>query len=149
MVDRQRDAFDVAACALRYRDLSTAAVGAKLRAAGFDAPAERAAVGRLVEAGLVDDWRLARARARALAERGLGDLAIEERLERDGIDRVHRQAAIAELEPEIERASAVVSKAEPGEPRRVAAKLAGRGFGAESVEAVLLRLDALGEPELP
>ncbi|MDQ3858086.1 MAG: RecX family transcriptional regulator, partial [Actinomycetota bacterium] len=85
--------------------------------------------------GVVSDERLARARAQALAERGYGDAAIAARLEDDGVGREHAEAALAELLPESERASAFVRP--EGDPARAARRLARRGFRRESIETAL------------
>src|SRR5437764_15495913 len=71
---RRHEALQASARALRQRDLSTRELEERLRRRRDVAPADReAAVTALRSAGLVDDARFARSRARALADRGYGD----------------------------------------------------------------------------
>jgi SOS response regulatory protein OraA/RecX len=147
-MDERRHALDVAGRALAARDLSRAALARRLRLAGVEAPARRAVVERLADAGLIDDGRLARRRAQALAGRGYGDAAIDVRLEREGIGRELREAALAELEPEAERARRIVAAMRSGDRRSAGARLARRGFGVDAIEAAIGQLDARDAPEL-
>ena len=96
-------------------------------------------MGTLAAAGLLDDSRLARARATALADRGWGDLAIAARLEGEGINEAEVRLALAELPSEAARAVDLV--AELVDPRRACSLLARRGFSPEAVEAALGPLD--------
>ena len=98
------DPREIAARALSRRDLSQSSLASRLRGAGVAPAAARETLDWLVSVGLVDDARLARTRAGRLAERGYGDVAIATKLGREGILREDREAAIAELEPEEERA---------------------------------------------
>jgi SOS response regulatory protein OraA/RecX len=102
---------------------------------------EEAAVATLSGAGFVDDARLARGRALALAERGWGDAAIEARLVGEGLaDPLVRQA-LAELEPEARRAVGLVRSV----PLQKAwTLLRRRGFELETIETVLGALDESG-----
>lgn len=147
-MDEERAALDTALRALAHRDLSTAALCAKLAAAGIEESLAEQTVVRLVRDGLVNDPRAAAGRAAALAGRGYGDQAIDERLEHDGFERSCRDAALAGLEPEEARARAIAGCASERDVRRVAASLARRGFGPDAIESALLRLDAPVEPEL-
>jgi SOS response regulatory protein OraA/RecX len=144
----ERDALDAAGRALERRDLSSAALRAKLTAAGVAPALAEETVARLVDAGLVDDARTACVRAQGLARRGYGNLAIAARLERDGFDGGCLQVALSELEAEETRVHAVVGRATPGELRRVVTGLQRRGFGPDAIDSVLARVDAPGEPEL-
>jgi SOS response regulatory protein OraA/RecX len=148
VVNEERAALDAALRALAHRDLSTAALCAKLAAAGIDESLAQQTVARLADDGLVNDERAAAGRAVALAGRGYGDQAIDERLEHDGFDRSCRDAALAGLEPEEARARGIAGSASERDLRRVAASLARRGFGPDAIESALLRLDAPAEPEL-
>lgn len=148
MDSAERDAFDAAGRALRHRDLSTAALRAKLRAKGIGDSLVEETIERLAESGLVDDARTAASRARALAGRGYGNRAIDSRLEQDGFDRECRAAALDGLEPEAARAQAIVSRAGDRGPGRVAASLERRGFAFDAIESALARVDASGDPEL-
>jgi SOS response regulatory protein OraA/RecX len=135
------DCRELAVSALRRRDLSTQALGGRLRAAGATGPVVQSTLEWLARAGYVDDARLARARARTLAERGYGDLAIAARLEQEEIDPALRASAIAELEPEHERARRHAQGSPDTQPLRLVALLSRRGFAEESIEAALVALD--------
>lgn len=136
---RRAEALAIAAQALEHRDLSRERLDARLAGAGLT-PAEREqALATLERSGLVDDARLARARAATLAERGWGDAAIAARLDADGVDGESAKGAIAELAPESERASALVERG--GDRRRTASLLARRGFDPDAIEAALGALD--------
>jgi regulatory protein len=132
---RRHEAVALAARALRHRDLSRVALEERLDAAGVGTAARAEALGTLERAGFVDDARLAEARAGALAGRGYGDAAIRADLARRGIGRDLAEAALGALDPERDRAAAVVSQrgAGPG----AAAFLVRRGFSDEAVEAAL------------
>jgi SOS response regulatory protein OraA/RecX len=103
--------------------------------------AEEAALATLSGAGFVDDARLARGRAFALAEKGWGDAAIETRLVGEGLAEPLVGKAIAELEPEAQRAAKIAG----GLPARKAwPLLQRRGFELETIETVLGALDEDG-----
>lgn len=138
------DGHEIAVSALRRRDLSTDAIARRLRIAGAPDQVVQETLDWLGARGYVDDARLARSRAVALAEKGYGDAAIALRLTHDGIERELRESAIAELEPEIERARRHALGSPEREPGRLAATLARRGFGDEAIEAALSMLDAGG-----
>jgi SOS response regulatory protein OraA/RecX len=142
------DARRLAVEALARRDLSAGALGRKLRAAGVEERDERETLDWLASAGLLDDRRLAAARAQALCERGYGDLVIDARLEQEGIGREDRDAAIAELEPERERARRAARAAGAEGRRRVAGLLARRGYCDDSIESAVALLDGRAGAEL-
>jgi regulatory protein len=96
---------------------------------------------RLAQLGYVDDARFALSRARVLAERGLGDAAIEADLEQRGIDAGVVSDALSALEPEAERARTEAARLGGG--IRAARTLARKGFAHDSVEAAV----ALGDTE--
>ncbi|HEX5468830.1 MAG TPA: RecX family transcriptional regulator [Gaiellaceae bacterium] len=137
---RRARALDAATRALRSRPLSERRLRERLRGRGIPATAEGAAVTTLAEAGYVDDGRLARGRAVALAERGWGDAAIAARLAGEGLGAADVEAALAELEPERARAERLASACES--PRKTWSLLARRGFDAETIEALVGTLDA-------
>ena len=85
--------------------------------------------------GLVDDARFAGERSRVLAERGKGDAAIRFELERAGVGTAEIEAALGGLEPERERAAALVERR--GATPATARLLAGRGFDEEVVAALV------------
>src|SRR5439155_24276402 len=78
---RRAEALGVAVRALRYRDLSRRRLEERLERRGARGDARAEALETLERAGLVDDRRVAAARACALAERGYGDAAIRFALE--------------------------------------------------------------------
>jgi SOS response regulatory protein OraA/RecX len=141
---RRHEALQASAAALRHRDLSGQELEARLRRRRV-APAGRAEVlSALRSAGLVDDERVARSRARALADRGYGDAAICADLERRGIDATAVEAAVTELAPERERAAALIEKRGGGV--RTARLLARRGFTEDVVEAAMAVQAGTEEP---
>jgi SOS response regulatory protein OraA/RecX len=107
--------------------------------AGVASGARVRAVSALVEAGAVDDRRLAERRAEHLAERGWGDEAIRVRLEGEGIGAEDGKAALARLRPETERAARLAAGAK--DARRAWALLARRGFDPETVAGAVAALD--------
>jgi regulatory protein len=137
---RRSEALAAAARALRYRDRSRAALGTRLAGAGIGPWAREQALETLAGAGILDDERFARTRARALADRGSGDALIRADLIGAGIVEAEAEAALAELEPEAERAAGLASAR--GESIGTARWLARRGFGYEAIEAALPTLVA-------
>jgi SOS response regulatory protein OraA/RecX len=130
---RRHEALAASVGALRRRDLSTRRLEERLERRAVP-PAERArAVETLTRAGVLDDARFARSRALALAARGYGDAAIRFDLERKGVEAEVAAEALAELEPERDRAVRVAATAGGGV--RAARLLARRGFGEEAIEA--------------
>ena len=140
---RRERALGAAVRSLRARPLSERRLRERLQSRGIRSDAEEAAVATLSEAGFVDDARLARGRAIALAERGWGDAAIEARLEGEGLTEPEIDAAIAELAPEPERAAHVIHGLAP---RKAWGLLQRRGFDPETIESALGGLDE-GEGE--
>lgn len=132
---RRSEALRSARRVLRTRDVSTAALCARLERAGISRAAREEAVRTLSEAGIVDDARLARARVQALVERNLGDAAIRHRLERLRVDDRTIAEVLGEAAPEVERARRVVARRGP--TPATARYLARRGFSAETVEDVV------------
>jgi SOS response regulatory protein OraA/RecX len=136
---RRAEALSVATRALARRDLSRQRLDERLRARGATGAESERTVATLEATGVVDDARVARRRAEALAERGWGDAAVAARLQAEGIAPDSVRAALAELTPERERAAALARQA----PDRVKAwkLLARRGFSADSAESALGPLD--------
>jgi SOS response regulatory protein OraA/RecX len=131
---RRTEALAIAGRALRGRDLSQRAVSDRL--AQRVAPAARdEAVAVLARVGVLDDRRVAENRAAALAERGYGDAAIRHDLGRRGLEPAEIAAALELLDPETERAAAVVTRR--GRSPKTARYLAARGFGEDAVAAAL------------
>jgi SOS response regulatory protein OraA/RecX len=129
---------------------SEAEVEAHLRRLGFSGAAVSATLRRLRDRRFLDDGELARARARALAERGYGDCRILYDLERRGIGAELVTAAIGELAPERVRARSVLGRQSRGRGalRSAWRTLLQRGFSPESAEAVLGRPGEDQEPDL-
>lgn len=139
---RRAEALGAATRSLARRDLSARRLRERLDARGIRAPAAEAALATLESAGVLDDARLARSRAAALADRGWGDAAIAARLEQEGIGRERVPAALSHLLPEPERAAALAA----GTPDSRAAwrLLARRGFSPDSIEHAVGVLDENG-----
>jgi SOS response regulatory protein OraA/RecX len=144
----ERGPLDVAARALRARDLSRKALGRRLATAGFDEEDRRETLDRLCEAGLIDDLRLARSRAERLAARGWGDRGIAAKLAAEGIGREDADVAIGELAPERERAVSLAGAARSVPPARLASRLRARGFGEEAIRSAIVHLDVSDDAEL-
>ncbi|TMM13384.1 MAG: hypothetical protein E6F98_06235 [Actinobacteria bacterium] len=101
---RTSEALARAARALRHRDLSRQALAERL-----PAPARDEALELLERSGCLDDGRAATARAGRLAARGWGDEAIRFRLKQEGFAGDAVEAALAGLDPEGERARALLA----------------------------------------
>jgi regulatory protein len=139
---RRGEAIDAAVRALRHRDRSCAALRARLLGAGIAPWACEQALETLARAGVVDDERFARSRARVLADRGSGDALIEADLAAAGVSEPEAARTIGELEPERERAIRLA--ASRGESMATARWLARRGFADDAIEAALPTLVADG-----
>lgn len=137
---RRAEALAFASRALGARDLSRTRLKDRLRARGFPPAAGEGAVAALAEAGLVDDRRLGRMRAQALAERGWGDAAIEVRLRREDVPEEVVREALASLRPERERATALAASV--NDRRAAWSLLSRRGFALETAQEAVGVLDA-------
>jgi regulatory protein len=137
---RRAESLATAGRALAQRPLSRRQVSDRLRRRGVAPRVERETLGTLAAAGLVDDARLARARAAALTDRGWGDLAIAARLRREGLEDGEVRAALADLPPEAERAAALV--ADLADRHKAWSLLTRRGFSPDASEGALGALDA-------
>jgi len=129
------EALAVATRALARREHSQRSLRERLRRAGVAADDAEAVVEELRHTGLVDDARFAEERARVLAERGKGDVAIRFDLERAGVGAAEIEAALGSLDPEHERAAALIARR--GATAATARLLAGRGFDEEVVAALV------------
>jgi SOS response regulatory protein OraA/RecX len=132
---RRAEALHVAGRALRHRDLSRRRLAERLERAAVPPAAAAESLAALERAGAVDDARVARVRAHALADRGYGDEAIRHRLLTEGLDEGLVGDALAELPGEAERAAPLIARRGAGP--RTARYLAGRGFGEAALEAAL------------
>jgi len=129
---QRAEALAVAARALQRRDQSEQALALRLVRAAVPPAAAEESLAVLRRGGLVDDARFARTRAEQLSGRGYGNAAIRHDLAQQGVDGELVAAAVGELEPEVERARAIVGRRGPGP--RTARYLASKGFGEEAVE---------------
>jgi SOS response regulatory protein OraA/RecX len=136
---RRSEALALAGRALTRLELSERRLEERLRRRRVPPALATEAVATFAEAGFVDDARLARRRASALAERGWGDAAIVARLVQVGVSEGDARAALAELEPEPERAAALAARA--GGRQKAWTLLARRGFAEETIAALVGTLD--------
>ena len=133
-----RSALEAATAALAQRDRSAAGLAAYLERRGTTPEDAARAVERLAEAGYVDDTRYAFRRAEVLVGRGHGDASIRFDLERDGVDCEVVDAVLAALEPERERALALLRRAQS--PLAGVRRLGAKGFSADAIESALAAL---------
>lgn len=129
------EALAVATRALARREHSRRSLGERLQRAGVSDGDADEVLDELERVGLLDDGRFARERARVLAERGKGDAAIRFDLDRAGVDSSAVEEALAQLEPERERAERLVGRR--GASQATARLLAGRGFDEDVVAAIV------------
>ena len=94
-----------------------------------------AALETMQSLGWQDDVRFANDRAALLAERGRGDDAIRWDLEERGVSRDHIETALAALDPEHERATALAERLGGG--TNAARALAAKGFSVDAIEAAV------------
>jgi regulatory protein len=139
---RRTEALELATRALGRRDLSRRRLDERLAARGVAEHDREGALATLAHAGVVDDARVARARAATLAERGWGDDAVLARLAGEGFPAELGRDAVAGLTSESERARAAAARFD--DRGRAWAYLARRGFTHEAIESVLGTLDEEG-----
>jgi regulatory protein len=132
---RRHETLAAAGRVLRNRDHSVRELDRKLEQRGASTAERLGALEALERAGLVDDERFAARRARALAERGWGDAAIRVDLERRDVAAELVEQALATLDPEPERAAALVERRGGGV--RAVRWLAARGFDADVLDGVI------------
>lgn len=131
---RRARALAAAKRSLAASDRSHRELERRLARAGHSAAAREEAIRALDRAGLLDDTRVAEARAQRLARRGYGDAAIRADLQRRRVAADAAADAVAALEPELDRARRSVTgqSLTPALIRR----LSGRGFSRETLEDV-------------
>jgi regulatory protein len=139
---RRTEALELATRALGRRDLSRRRLDERLAARGVVEHERAGALATLAQAGVVDDARVARARAATLAERGWGDAAVLARLAGEGFPAELGRDAVAGLTSESERARAAAARFD--DRRKAWAHLARRGFPHEAIESALGTLDEEG-----
>jgi regulatory protein len=132
VTERAEDATELALRALRHRNRSRLELSQRLQRAGIEPDEREATLDRLAEAGLVSDERYAEDRARSLAQRGMGDRLIRQDLRRQGVEHESVERAVAQLEPEDERALKIFERR--GGEGRALRYLAGKGFSPEILE---------------
>jgi regulatory protein len=138
------DAVQAAVRLLRHRDRSIAQLDRELEARGVGADVRADALETLSRTGLVDDARFAGSRARSLSERGAGDRLVRHDLTGAGVAFDVVEGAIADLEPEGERAARIVARR--GSSTKTARYLAAKGFSDDLISAIVARAgdEALG-----
>ena len=129
------DPIEIAARSLRRHDRSRSEIDERLAKAGIGDDERADALETLERVGYLDDERFARTRAEALAARGFGDAGIRFELEAQGIAGELVGPALAALAPEPDRAAALVERL--GRTQKTAARLARKGFAAESLKTAL------------
>ena len=131
---RRARALAAAKRSLAASDRSQHELERRLARAGHSAAAREEAIRALDRAGLLDDTRVAEARAERLARRGYGDAAIRADLRRRLVPADTAAGAVAALDPELDRARRLVTgqSVTPAFIRR----LSGRGFSRETLEEV-------------
>lgn len=132
MAEPAEDATELALRALRHRSRSRHELSQRLQRAGISRDEREATLDRLTEAGLVSDERYAEERARSLAQRGMGDTLIRQDLRRQGVEHESVERAMAQLEPEDERAVRIFERR--GGETRALRYLAGKGFSPEILD---------------
>ena len=125
------DALETALGALRYRDMTEHELRQRLATRGFAEDERDDAIASLRRTGLLDDRRFAEGRAASLAGRGAGDALIRDALERAGVAPEAVDDALGALDPEADRARAVVERRGGGP--KTARYLYGKGFSGETV----------------
>jgi SOS response regulatory protein OraA/RecX len=138
---RRAEALRAAGRQIARGDVARQRLEERLRSRGVRPADAAAAVDTLARAGVVDDARLARARASSLAERGWGNAAIVARLRGAGISDQAAEDAVADLVSEPVRAARLVVDLPV---RKAVAVLARRGFDPELVGEWSAGLDVEG-----
>ncbi|HEU0303634.1 MAG TPA: RecX family transcriptional regulator [Gaiellaceae bacterium] len=143
MLEPSAHALDAAVRALSRRELSRAELILRLARSGIDATDAERASAKLAQAGFQSDERTACERARVLAARLYGDLAIRADLARRGIAEADIEAAIAGVTPEATRATALAARA--ASPTKLSHMLRRRGYAEDTIEQAMggaLRFEA-------
>jgi SOS response regulatory protein OraA/RecX len=128
--------------ALSRRELSHAELVARLERSGIDHDDAERAILELTEAGYQSDERTAGERARVLAARLHGDLAIRVDLRGRGISEADVDSALEGIEPELVRAEALGRRASGA--AQLARMLHRKGYTDDTIEATL-RISGLQE----
>lgn len=140
---RRADALTKATRMLARRPLPRALLEERLEKKGVAPVALEEAVQVLEQAQYLNDRSYALERARSLAERRYGDAAVRYILEQERVGSELIEEAVASLEPEIERASAIARSM--SDRKRLLARLARCGFDSETIEQVVEAGETGGE----
>jgi len=135
MAEASPQAFEAGLKALSRRELSHAELVARLERSGIDHEDAKRASRQLTEAGYQSDQRTAEERARVLAARLQGDLAIRVDLRRRGLTDADIDSALEAVDAELARAKALARRA--GDSAQLARTLHRKGFTDDTVEAAL------------
>ena len=127
-------AFEAGVKALARRELSRAEVEERLSRSGFACDEIEPAIDRLVEAGYQSDERAAIERARAMASRRYGDIAIRADLRRRGIADEETEQALTSIPSEAERARLLAHRTP--DASRLAQALYRKGYTESTIERV-------------
>jgi len=145
----QASAAGLRAAVLRLlgrRDYTTAELGDRLRARGFEPSEVERTLRDLTGEGLVDDRRVAGAHVRLASQvKNRGRRRIERELTARGLDPVVVHEALAALPAEEDEAAIrrilarkqLPQRLSPADHRRLYAQLLRRGFGAETIARTL------------
>jgi regulatory protein len=146
-------AYDRAMAMLATRGRASGELRRLLVRKGEQAPVVNAVIGRLSEAGFLDDDAFARQFARSRAAGGISRRRIEQELGRKGIDREVAATAVSETlaEENIDEANAIEQAAarklrslatvdDQTRRRRLYSYLARRGFDIDAINGVMGRL---------
>lgn len=131
---RRAEALTKATRMLARRPLPRALLEDRLERKGVAPAALEEAVEVLEQAHYLNDHSYALDRAGSLAERGYGDAAIRYVLKQERVDSGLIEEAIAVLEPELERARALVL-ANP-DRKRLLGRFVRRGFDPDTIEQI-------------
>lgn len=139
------EAVEAGMRALSRRELSRTELVARLERSGFSPEDAARAAEHLARAGYQSDERMASERARALAVRAYGDLAIRHDLKRRGVGDDDVAVALAHVDPESTRAESLARRTGGGSAYMRA--LHRKGFTEGSIErAAAAALRTTGDP---
>lgn len=129
---RRAEALSKATRMLARRPLSRALLEDRLEKKGVAPIVREEAIEALEQAQYLNDHSYALERASSLAERGFGDRAVRFTLEQERVASELIEQAVSALEPELERARAIVERIP--DRKRLFGRLARRGFSRETIE---------------
>ena len=142
MTEPSSRAVEAGLKALSRRELSCEELVAKLERSGIDPEDAERAISQLSAAGYQSDERTAHERTRVMGSRLYGDLAIRDDLQRRGIAGERIDSALADIEPELSRATVLAGRS--GDLTRLARTLQRKGYTPDTIEAALRMADVQG-----